>query len=101
MELLTMKEAMVKLNEQLFNAEEKEFGVFVRVTTSGVEQKFITSPEDVKFKENEITFIEGMMCCNICFNEDGTYKWDETERGLVYVDPKEVFKVSIIFNMIY
>ena len=100
MELLTMKEAMVKLNEQLINAEDKEFGVFVRVGTSGMVQTFITSPEDVNFEENEIIFEEGMMSCDINFEENGTYKWNESEKGLLYIAPGEAFTASVIFDTI-
>lgn len=93
-----MKEAMVKLNEQLINAEDKEFGVFVRVCASGMVQTFITSPEEVDFEENEIVFEEGMMSCDINFDENGTYKWNEAEKGLLYIAPEEAFTASVIFD---
>lgn len=98
MELLTMKEAMVKLNEQLSNAKDKEFGVFVRVYSNGMEQSFITSTEEVFFEEKEIIFYEGMMRCEIEFDERGTYRWNESEKGLVYIAPYRMFTASIIFS---
>lgn len=100
MELLTMKEAMVKLNEQLVNAEDKEFGVFVRITTVvGMEQSFITSPSEVKLEEDYlIEFNEGMMSCSIEFDKNGTYRWNESEKGLIYIAPYRMFTASIIFS---
>ena len=98
MELLTMKEAMVKVNEQLSSAEDKEFGVFVRVYSNGMEQSFITSTGEVFFEENEIIFYEGMMRCEIKFDERGTYRWNESEKGLVYIAPYRMFTASIIFS---
>lgn len=98
MELLTMKEAMVKLNEQLVNTEDREFGVFVRIATVGMEQSFITSPNEVKLEDYLIEFNEGMTSCSIEFDKNGTYRWNDSEKGLIYIAPYKMFTASVIFS---